>query len=488
MKNLQELLTQVSVVTIKGEPDRQVLHLTLDSRQAQQGSLFAALRGYQTDGHRFIDAAIANGASIVLAEVLPTTLHPNVTYVQVADSAAALGQMAHVFYNRPSEHLKLVGVTGTNGKTTTVTLLYNLLQALGYKVGLLSTVENRIGQQVVEATHTTPNAIAIHALLADMVAAGCDYAFMEVSSHAAHQRRIAGLQFAGGVFTNISHDHLDYHKTFDEYIKAKKSFFDILQKNAFALVNVDDKRGNVMVQNTRAAVHRYSLHRMADFRAKILDNSLLGLHLELDGHDFHGRLIGEFNAYNLLATYAAAVLLGLPPTEVLTALSNVQSAEGRFDYIFDQNRRILGIVDYAHTPDALEKVLATIRQLRQAKARVLTVVGCGGDRDRTKRPEMAKIACELSDQVILTSDNPRTEQPEAILADMEAGVPANATHRVLTIADRRQAIRTAYKLAQPGDIILVAGKGHEKYQEINGVKHPFDDKAILTEAFGQSHA
>ncbi len=488
MKNLHELLTQVSVVTIKGEPSRQVLHLTLDSRQAQQGSLFAALRGYQTDGHRFIDAAIANGASIVLAEVLPTTLHPNVTYVQVADSAEALGQMAHVFYNRPSEHLKLVGVTGTNGKTTTVTLLYNLLQALGYKVGLLSTVENRIGQQVVEATHTTPNAIAIHALLADMVAAGCDYAFMEVSSHAAHQRRIAGLQFAGGVFTNISHDHLDYHKTFDEYIKAKKSFFDILQKNAFALVNVDDKRGNVMVQNTRAAVHRYSLHRMAGFRAKILDNSLLGLHLELNGHDFHGRLIGEFNAYNLLATYAAAVLLGLPPTEVLTALSNVQSAEGRFDYIFDQNRRILGIVDYAHTPDALEKVLATIRQLRQAKARVLTVVGCGGDRDRTKRPEMAKIACELSDQVILTSDNPRTEQPEAILADMEAGVPANATHRVLTIADRRQAIRTACKLAQPGDIILVAGKGHEKYQEINGVKHPFDDKAILTEAFEQSHA
>ncbi len=488
MKNLQELLTQVSVVTIKGEPGRQVLHLTLDSRQVQQGSLFAALRGYQTDGHQFIDAAIANGASIVLAEALPTTLQPNVTYVQVADSAEALGQMAHLFYNRPSEHLKLVGVTGTNGKTTTVTLLYNLLQALGYKVGLLSTVENRIGQQVVEATHTTPNAIAIHALLADMVAAGCDYAFMEVSSHAAHQRRIAGLQFAGGVFTNISHDHLDYHKTFDEYIKAKKSFFDILQKNAFALVNVDDKRGNVMVQNTRAAVHRYSLHRMANFRAKILDNSLLGLHLELDGHHFHGRLIGEFNAYNLLATYAAAVLLGLPPTEVLTALSNVQSAEGRFDYIFDQNRRILGIVDYAHTPDALEKVLATIRQLRQAKARVLTVVGCGGDRDRTKRPEMAKIACELSDQVVLTSDNPRTEQPEAILADMEAGVPANATHRVLTIADRRQAIRTACKLAQPGDIILVAGKGHEKYQEINGVKHPFDDKAILTEAFGQSHA
>ena len=479
MKKLQDLRTNVSVLEIKGDPNPMVQKLTLDSRQAEQGSLFAALKGYQTDGHQFMDKAIANGATVILLETLPENLDPKVTYVQVANSAEALGWLASNFYNRPSEKLKLVGVTGTNGKTTTVTLLYNLFQALGYKCGLLSTVENRIGQQVVAATHTTPDSIAINALLAEMVEVGCDYAFMEVSSHAAEQRRIAGLQFAGAIFTNISHDHLDYHKTFDNYIKAKKSFFDILQKNAFALVNIDDKRGEVMVQNTKANVYRYSLHRLTDFKAKILDNSLLGLHLDINGQDFHGRLIGEFNAYNLLAVYAAAVLLGQNKDEALVALSNVNTAEGRFDYIFDQKRQILGIVDYAHTPDALEKVLETIRQLRQASSKVITVVGCGGDRDKTKRPEMAKIACNLSEQVILTSDNPRTEQPEAILADMEAGVPKDAASKVLTIVDRKQAIRTACKLAQSGDIILVAGKGHEKYQEIQGVKHPFDDKKIL---------
>lgn len=479
MKNLQDLLTNVSVLEIKGDQNRAVKNLTLDSRQAGQGSLFAALRGYQTDGHQFIEKAIANGATVILLEEMPTELHSEATYVQVADSAAALGWITSNFFGRPSEKLKLVGVTGTNGKTTTVTLLYNLFQMLGYKVGLLSTVENRIGETVVSATHTTPNSIAINALLADMVEAGCDYAFMEVSSHAAHQRRIAGLQFAGAVFTNISHDHLDYHKTFEEYIKAKKSFFDILQKNAFALVNIDDKRGDVMVQNTKAIVHRYSLQKLTDFKAKILDNSLLGLHLDINGQDFHGRLIGEFNAYNLLAVYATAVLLGQDKAEVLTALSQLKAAEGRFDYIFDEKRQVLGIVDYAHTPDALEKVLDTIRQLRQVKSRVITVVGCGGDRDKTKRPEMAKIACNLSEQVILTSDNPRSEQPEVILADMEAGVPDNAWNKVLTITDRMQAIKTASRIAQSGDIILVAGKGHEKYQEINGVKYPFDDKEIL---------
>lgn len=479
MKKLQDLLANVSVLEIKGDPNPMVQKLTLDSRQTEQGSLFAALKGYQTDGHQFMDKAIANGATVILLETLPENLDPKVTYVQVANSAEALGWLASNFYNHPSEKLKLVGVTGTNGKTTTVTLLYNLFQALGYKCGLLSTVENRIGQQVVAATHTTPGSIAINALLAEMVEVGCDYAFMEVSSHAAEQRRIAGLQFAGAIFTNISHDHLDYHKTFDNYIKAKKSFFDILQKNAFALVNMDDKRGDVMVQNTKANVYRYSLHRLTDFKAKILANSLLGLHLDINGQDFHGRLIGEFNAYNLLAVYAAAVLLGQNKDEALVALSNVNTAEGRFDYIFDQKRQILGIVDYAHTPDALEKVLETIRQLRQANSKVITVVGCGGDRDKTKRPEMAKIACNLSEQVILTSDNPRTEQPEAILADMEAGVPKDAASKVLTIVDRKQAIRTACKLAQSGDIILIAGKGHEKYQEIQGVKHPFDDKKIL---------
>ncbi|MBK7872718.1 MAG: UDP-N-acetylmuramoyl-L-alanyl-D-glutamate--2,6-diaminopimelate ligase [Saprospiraceae bacterium] len=479
MKNLQDILTNVSVLEIKGERNPKVNKLTLDSRRAEQGSLFAALRGYQTDGHQFIDKAIANGASIILLETLPGNLDSSVTYVEVANSAEALGWMASNFYNHPSEKLKLVGVTGTNGKTTTVTLLYNLFQALGYKCGLLSTVENRIGQQALAATHTTPDSIAINALLADMVEAGCDYAFMEVSSHAAEQHRIAGLEFAGAIFTNISHDHLDYHKTFDNYIKAKKSFFDILQKNAFALVNIDDKRGDVMVQNTKANVYRYSLHRLTDFKAKILDNSLLGLHLDINGQDFHGRLIGEFNAYNLLAVYAAALLLGQGKEEVLTALSNINTAEGRFDYIFDPKRQILGIVDYAHTPDALEKVLETIRQLRQANSKVITVVGCGGDRDKTKRPEMARIACNLSEQVILTSDNPRTEQPEAILADMEVGIPKDAASKTLTIVDRKQAIRTACKLANSGDIILVAGKGHEKYQDIQGVKHPFDDKEIL---------
>lgn len=484
MKNLQDLLTNVSVLEISGNQNRTVKKLTLDSRLAEQESLFAALRGYQTDGHQFIEKAITNGASIVLLEEMPPQLHPEVTYVKVADSAAALGWMASNFYNRPSEKLKLVGVTGTNGKTTTVTLLYNLFQALGYKTGLLSTVENRIGEVVVSATHTTPNSIAINYLLADMVEAGCEFAFMEVSSHAAHQRRIVGLEFAGAIFTNISHDHLDYHKTFDEYIKAKKSFFDILTKNAFALVNVDDKRGDVMVQNTKASVYRYSLQKLTDFKAKILENNLLGLHLEINGQEFHGRLIGEFNAYNLLAVYATAVLLGQEKAEVLTALSQLKAAEGRFDYIFDQKRQVLGIVDYAHTPDALEKVLETIRELRQVDTKVITVVGCGGDRDKTKRPEMAKIACNLSEQVILTSDNPRTEQPEAILADMETGIPSHAASRVLTIADRKQAIKTACRLAQNGDIILVAGKGHEKYQEIKGVKYPFDDKEILNSEFG----
>ncbi len=483
MKKLQDLLTDVSVLEIKGETNQTVRKLTLDSRQAEQESLFAALKGFKVDGHQFIAKAIANGASVILAEALPADLQPSVTYLQVADSAVALGQIASNFYDRPSKKLKLVGVTGTNGKTTVATLLYNLFQLLGYKIGLLSTVENRIGQQVIAATHTTPDSIAINALLADMVAAGCDYTFMEVSSHAAAQRRIAGLEFAGAIFTNMSHDHLDYHGTFDNYIKAKKSFFDILGKKAFALINIDDKRGEVMVQNTKATVHRYSLQRLADFKAKIIENSLLGLHLDINGREFHGRLIGEFNAYNLLAVYGTAILLGQDQAEVLTALSQVRAAEGRFDSIFDQKRQILGIVDYAHTPDALEKVLETIRQLRQANARIITVVGCGGDRDKAKRPVMARVACDLSDQVIFTNDNPRTEEPETILQDMEAGVPPEAQSKVLTIADRKQAIKTACKLAQSGDIILVAGKGHEKYQEIQGVKYPFDDKEMLKEAF-----
>lgn len=453
--------------------------ITLDSRKVKKGALFVALRGTQVDGHAFVDKAIENGATAVVVETWPETLQKEITYLQVADSAKALGRIASNFYGNPSEHLKLVGVTGTNGKTTTVSLLYELFMDLGFKTGMLSTIENKVGTKVLSATHTTPDAIAINAVLAEMVEAGCDYAFMEVSSHAVAQQRIAGLHFRGGVFTNISHDHLDYHKTFKAYIEAKKGFFDALPKTAFALVNLDDKRGRVMVQNTNAKPFFYSMHQMASFRARILDNSMTGLHMEIDGQEFFGQLIGAFNAYNLLAVYATAVLLEQDQVEVLTSLSKLKAAEGRFDYVFDPKRSIIGVVDYAHTPDALEKVLSTIRQLKAGGTQVVTVVGCGGDRDREKRPEMAKIACSMSEVVVLTSDNPRTEEPLAIIKDMEKGIPAGAASKVLVISDRKQAIKTACKVARNGDIILVAGKGHEKYQEINGVKHPFDDKKVL---------
>ncbi|MEM8906481.1 MAG: UDP-N-acetylmuramoyl-L-alanyl-D-glutamate--2,6-diaminopimelate ligase, partial [Bacteroidota bacterium] len=394
----------------------------------------------------------------------------------------ALGRMSHVFFGRPSEQVQLVGITGTNGKTTTATLLYDLFSAMGYKVGLISTVENRIAGTVHAANFTTPQAIEVNTLLREMVDAGCTYVFMEVSSHAIDQRRIAGLRFRGGVFTNLSHDHLDYHKTFKAYIYAKKRFFDDLEKSAFALTNIDDRQGEVMVQNTRAKVHRYSLRKLTDFKAKIIDNSIGGLQLELAGEDFYSRLIGEFNAYNLLAVYATARLLGGEHLEVLTKLSQLKTAEGRFDYVRNQQSDILGVVDYSHTPDALEKVLTTLQQLRSGTTQqIITVVGCGGDRDKRKRPIMAKTACYYSSQVILTSDNPRSEDPEVIIAEMEAGVPKEANHKVLSITNRKEAIKTAGKLAQKGDIILVAGKGHEKYQEVKGVKYPFDDKAILKE-------
>ncbi len=402
--------------------------------------------------------------------------------MKVKDSAEILGALAANFYDQPSKKLKLVGVTGTNGKTTTTTLMYDLFAALGYKVGLLSTIQNVIAGAVIPSTHTTPDAIALNAMLAEMVERGCDFAFMEVSSHAIHQRRVAGLHFAGAVFTNISHDHLDYHQTFQAYIEAKKQLFDDLPKASFALVNVDDKRGEVMLQNTDAKKYRYGLKRLVDFKAKIIENSLVGLHLNLDEMAFHGRLIGEFNAYNLLTAYAVARLLGQDKTEVLTVLSGLKAAEGRFDYLYHKQSKITSIVDYAHTPDALEKVLTTINDLKQ-DGRIVTVVGCGGNRDKAKRPAMAKIACKWSDLVILTSDNPRSELPEQIIKEMEAGVPTEATKKVLCITDRRQAIKTACRLAQANDVILVAGKGHEKYQEIKGVKHPFDDKQILKEEF-----
>lgn len=481
---LENILKHLSLKEVTGQQDREISRIDFDSRKVIQDGVFVAVRGTQVDGHQFIEKAIDHGAAAIVAEELPKERKEEVTYIAVADSALALGWMAANWYGHPSGQLKLVGVTGTNGKTTIATLLYDLMTDLGFKVGLISTIHNRIGSNIMPSTHTTPDPMSIQALLAEMVAEGCDYAFMEVSSHAADQRRIDGLQFAGGIFTNITHDHLDYHKTFQAYINAKKRFFDILPKTAFALVNADDKRGEVMLQNTGAKPYRYSLHTLADFRAKVLDSSIEGLHLEIDGYEVYARLIGEFNAYNLVAVYGAAVLLGFPPEEVLTTLSNLRAAEGRFDYVVDTQRQLTGIVDYAHTPDALEKVLDAIRRLKRNNSRIITVVGCGGDRDKTKRPEMARVSCELSDLVIFTSDNPRFEVPEAILADMEAGVPENAQQRTLTLVDRKTAIQTACRMARNGDIILVAGKGHEKYQEIQGVRRPFDDKEILFHELG----
>lgn len=409
-------------------------------------------------------------------------MNAGVTYIKVASSGEAAARMAVEFYNHPSAEVKLVGVTGTNGKTTIATLLFKLFRQLGYSCGLISTVQNQIDDTIIPATHTTPDAISLNALLRNMVDQGCSYVFMECSSHAIHQHRITGLQFAGALFSNITHDHLDYHKTFDEYIRVKKKFFDDLSADAFAISNADDKRGEVMLQNTNATKYLYSLKTMAAFKGKILENALTGLVMTINDQEVHFRLIGTFNAYNLLAVYGAAVCLGVESSEVLTALSMLTGAEGRFDYIISANN-IIGIVDYAHTPDALENVLSTIKKLRKGYEQIITVVGCGGDRDKTKRPVMAQAACDWSDRVILTSDNPRTEDPEAILRDMEAGLSSAAKRKYITLVDRKQAIEEAVRMAKPEDIILVAGKGHEKYQDINGVKHPFDDKEVLQKAF-----
>jgi len=483
VRRLTNILLNIRLQETVGSLSRTVNKIEFDSRKVEKDDIFVAVRGTQADGHTYIEKAIKLGAHVVICETFPEKLHENITYLKVDNSAEVLGEIAANYYDNPSKKLKLVGVTGTNGKTTTATLLYDLFSNLGYKVGLISTIENKIGTAVIPSTHTTPDAVSLQKLIAEMVESGCDYAFMEVSSHAIHQRRIAGLTFMGGLFSNISHDHLDYHKTFREYIDAKKMFFDNLPKNAFALTNLDDKRGMVMLQNTKARKFTYSLRALADYKAKILENTLIGLHLDLDGEEFFGRLIGKFNAYNLLACYAVARLLDQEKMEVMAALSALKSAEGRFDYLADSQRGIIAIVDYAHTPDALEKVLQTINQLREGEGKIITVVGCGGDRDKSKRPKMAKIACDNSQQVILTSDNPRTEDPEAILKDMEVGVPKYATQKTLTIANRKQAIKTAVQLAQRNDIILVAGKGHEKYQEINGVRNHFDDKEELTILF-----
>ena len=457
--------------------------LHIDSRQVKPASCFIALKGTKTAGEEYIEAAIEKGSIAIVCETVPAVINENITYVQVDNAAEAAGYISHNFYGEPSLKLKLIGVTGTNGKTTIATLLWKLFTAIGYKCGLISTVQNQIGNKVITATHTTPDAVTINALLNQMVDEDCGYVFMECSSHAIHQGRITGLQFVAALFSNITHDHLDYHKTFDEYIRVKKSWFDKLPAAAFAISNADDKRGAVMLQNTNAKKYFYSLKTITDFKGKILDNSLDGLHMTINEKEVYFRLIGEFNAYNLLAVYGTAVCLGQDKDTVLQILSSLDGAEGRFDYMVSKQDKIKGIVDYAHTPDALLNVLATIKNLRQGNEKIITVVGCGGDRDKTKRPVMAEVACEYSDKVIFTSDNPRSEDPLEILKDMQAGVNAVTKKKVISIADRREAIKTAVSLANNDDIVLIAGKGHEKYQDIKGVKYDFDDKQILIEMF-----
>ncbi len=482
MARLQDILYKVHLKEVHGSTDLKVTDVQIDSRKLSKGSVFVAIKGEKTDGHKFFDKAIELGATVIVCEVLPKQFVDGITYIQVNSTNEAVAYMAHNFYGEPSEKLKLVGVTGTNGKTTIATVLFKLFTQMGHKCGLISTVQNQIADEIIPSTHTTPDAVSLNELLKKMKDAHCTHVFMEVSSHAIHQHRTTGLHFVGGVFSNITHDHLDYHKTFDEYIRVKKKFFDELPSTSFAISNADDKRGTVMLQNTNAKKYYYSLKTVAEFKGKILDNALTGLQMMVNNKEVHFRLIGEFNAYNLLAVYGAAVCLGEKSEDVLTSLSLLSGAEGRFDYIIS-NQLIIGIVDYAHTPDALENVLTTIKKLRKGHEQIITVVGCGGDRDKTKRPIMAQSACDLSDRVILTSDNPRTEDPAQILRDMEEGLNSAAKRKYISIADRKEAIKTAVSLAQEEDIILVAGKGHEKYQDINGVKYPFDDKEVLREMF-----
>jgi UDP-N-acetylmuramoyl-L-alanyl-D-glutamate--2,6-diaminopimelate ligase len=482
MMLLKDICKGITDPALLKAPEQEISALVFDSRKVKPGSLFFAVRGTLVDGHLFIDQAIASGAVAVICEAIPEVQNSAVTYIKVADASAALGFAAANFYNHPSKKIKLVGVTGTNGKTTIATLLFQLFHDLGYKCGLLSTVENRINNEVISATHTTPDPIALNHLLNEMVNAGCDYAFMEVSSHAIVQHRISGLAFVGGIFSNLTHDHLDFHKTFDAYIKAKKRFFDELPNTAFALTNLDDKNGLVMLQNTKAHQKTYALKSMADFKAKIIENQFGGLLLNIDNQEVWFKLVGSFNAYNLLSVYAAAMLLEQDKEKVLTVLSRLSGAEGRFNYLIS-SKKVIGIIDYAHTPDAVQNVLSTINDIRKGNEQVITVIGCGGDRDKTKRPIMASVACEWSDKVILTSDNPRSEEPDQIIRDMEAGITPDQQRKVFAIADRKEAIKAACHLAQPEDIILLAGKGHEKYQEIKGVKYPFDDKQILAEQF-----
>lgn len=480
---LDKLLNHINYSEIIGSGNREVLGIAFDSRLVEPGILFVAQTGVVSDGHMFIGKSIEKGASVIVCENIPENKAADVTYVKVPDSNEVLGKLAANFYGDPSRKLKVIGVTGTNGKTSIATLLYKMFLRLGYKTGLISTISYRINEKEETASHTTPNALRIQQLLDEMAANGCDFCFMEVSSHAVHQKRIAGINFAGGVFTNITHDHLDYHKTFAEYIKAKKTFFDNLSENAFAITNIDDKNGLVMVQNTRARKITYSNRSFADFRCKVIESHFDGMLLNLDGEETWTRFVGKFNASNLLAVYATAIQLGQNNNEVRTIISDLHPVQGRFETVRSLDGK-LAIIDYAHTPDALKNVLGAIAEIRTRNEQVITVVGAGGDRDKTKRPEMANEAVLASDKVILTSDNPRTENPAQIIRDMEAGVGVKYKNKVLSIENRREAIKTAAMLAQPGDIILIAGKGHENYQEINGIKHHFDDKEEIENCFG----
>ena len=480
MKKLKDLLYKVAIELVKGSTETSVNKIEFDSRKIADADVFVAIKGTLSDGHHFIEKAIQRGATAVVCEDFPTEIHSGITYIQVKDTNSALAMMANNFYENPSEKLKLIGITGTNGKTTIASLLYQLYKKAGYKVGLLSTVKILVDEIEYKATHTTPDSLTINYYLNEMVEAGCEFCFMEVSSHGIHQKRTEGLQFVGGVFTNLSHDHLDYHPTFAEYRDVKKSFFDYLPKNAFVLTNVDDKNGAVMLQNTKAKKVTYALKSYADYKATILENQLSGLLLKINGNEVWVKLIGTFNAYNLLAIYGVAIELGMESLEAMRLLSQLESVSGRFQFIVS-NEKVTAIVDYAHTPDALENVLNTINDIRTKNEQLITVVGCGGDRDKTKRPVMAGIASNLSDKIIITSDNPRSENPETIIAEMEAGVEAHNFKKMLSIADRKQAIKTACQFAKSGDIILIAGKGHENYQEILGVRHHFDDMEMVKE-------
>lgn len=478
MMQLKDILYKVSLVSTSGTMDRPIAAVQFDSRKVVKDTLFIAIKGTLQDGHAFIDQAIKSGASAIVCESLPENMKSGVTYVAVANSSEALGIIAANFYDNPSTKLKLVGITGTNGKTTVATLSFDLFRKLGYSVGLISTISNRIDNETIVSTYTTPDALTLNKLLNDMVSRGCAYCFMEVSSHALEQHRVKGVEFSGAVFTNISHDHLDYHKTFDSYIKAKKKLFDGLKKGAFALVNADDKRGRIMLQNTSAFKSTFALKSVADYKTRLISNTLEGLEVDIDGKQAWSRLIGGFNAYNLTAVFAIANLLDQDADEVLRVLSLLEGAPGRFEQVASK-ADVTAIVDYAHTPDALQNVLETITEFRTGNEQVITVVGCGGNRDKSKRPIMASIACRYSDRVVLTSDNPRNEDPMAIIKDMQEGVSPADYKKTLVLADREEAIKTACLLAEKKDIILVAGKGHETYQEVNGVKHPFDDKEVL---------